>query len=204
MNIQFILIDFENVQPNNLQTLRGREFKVIVFVGATQTKLPTDLACELQTLGSNAQYIRSGGSGRNALDLHIAYHLGRFASAHEGAVFHIISKDTGFDPLIKHLKTQGITCRRWASLGDIPGLKAPSAKATSAMAKVSPGPDIVTRVVDNLAKRGAAKPRTLKTLQSMVKSLMGSQATGEEVARVVSGLERRGVVKILEGKLSYP
>lgn len=50
MKTVFILIDFENVQPGNLALLRGRDFKIMVFLGTTQAKLPTDLACELQAL----------------------------------------------------------------------------------------------------------------------------------------------------------
>ena len=40
MKNDFILIDFENVQPGNLALLRGRDFKIMVFLGATQAKLP--------------------------------------------------------------------------------------------------------------------------------------------------------------------
>jgi hypothetical protein len=42
LKTNIILIDFENVQPSNLAQLRGRDFKIKVFLGAHQTKLPTD------------------------------------------------------------------------------------------------------------------------------------------------------------------
>jgi hypothetical protein len=56
------------------------------------------------------------GNGTNALDFHIAYYIGRLAAKCPDAYFHIISKDTGFDPLIKHLKGQGISCQRSAAV----------------------------------------------------------------------------------------
>src|SRR4029079_18195495 len=104
-----ILIDFENVQPKDLASLRGGPFKTKVFCGANQAKIPFDLAAELQPLGLDAEYVRIRGTGRNALDFHIAYYIGRLSAESPGATFHIVSKDTGFDPLIKHLKTQGIS-----------------------------------------------------------------------------------------------
>jgi len=40
----YIFIDFENVQPKDLALLKGREYKAMIFVGATQAKLPTEFA----------------------------------------------------------------------------------------------------------------------------------------------------------------
>ena len=125
LKTNIILIDFENVQPKDLAQLRGRPFKTKVFCGANQTKVPFDLAAELQPLGPDAEYIRIQGTGPNALDFHIAYYIGRLSAELPGATFHIVSKDKGFDPLIKHLKTQDITCNRLSSLSDIPGLASP-------------------------------------------------------------------------------
>jgi len=72
----YIFIDFENVQPKDLALLRGRDFRVMIFVGATQAKLPTEFAIAVQALGPAAEYVQIEGSGRNALDFHIAYYLG--------------------------------------------------------------------------------------------------------------------------------
>ena len=49
----YVLIDFENVQPKNLELLEGHSFKVLVFVGANQTKVPLKLAKALQAHGKN-------------------------------------------------------------------------------------------------------------------------------------------------------
>lgn len=112
MPTNYVLIDFENVQPRNLEILGKLPFRVLVFVGASQSKVPFDLAASLQALGDRAQYIKVGGSGRNALDFHIAFYIGELAARDPEAWFHIISKDTGFDPLIKHLKTRNIRVQR--------------------------------------------------------------------------------------------
>ena len=203
MKTDFILIDFENVQPDSLALLRGRDFKIMVFLGAAQAKLPTDLACELQALGANAEYIRCAGSGPNALDFHIAYHVGRLAAEHPDADFHIISRDTGFDPLIRHLKTRGTVCHRWASLSSIPGTKSMPAVPAAGPVRATAA-DPVQRVIENLAKRAAARPRTIKRLGSSIRDLLGAETGDAAIAKVVAELEARGVAKVTEGRVSYP
>ena len=44
LRTNYVLIDFENVQPENLDVFSADHFKVIVFVGASQTKVPFDVA----------------------------------------------------------------------------------------------------------------------------------------------------------------
>ena len=51
MVTNYVLIDFENVQPRNLEILASHPFKVLVFVGASQAKIPFELAAAMQQLG---------------------------------------------------------------------------------------------------------------------------------------------------------
>ena len=44
MRINYVLIDLENVQPASLAGLDAEFFKVLIFVGASQTKIPFELA----------------------------------------------------------------------------------------------------------------------------------------------------------------
>ena len=99
MKNNYVLIDYENEQPKNLDILKGHEFSVKVFVGAKQAKLPFELATAMQALGDKAEYIKIDGNGPNALDFHIAFYIGHIVASDREAYFHIISKDTGFDPL---------------------------------------------------------------------------------------------------------
>ncbi len=78
----------------------------MVFIGANQTKVPFEVAQAMQAMGSNAEYVKIAGNGSNALDFHIAFYIGQLAAADPTAFFHIISKDSGFDPLIAHLKIE--------------------------------------------------------------------------------------------------
>ena len=195
LNANIILIDFENVQPKDLAQLRGRPFKTKVFCGANQTKVTLDLAAELQPLGSDAEYIRIQGIGPNALDFHIAYYIGRLSTEFPGASFHIVSKDKGFDPLIKHLKTQNITCQRHASLSGIPGLASP--------APASP-PNRIQRVADSLLNRKDSRPRKLKTLIAYINAQLNDQTTEAAVSEIIARLTHGGMVTLPDGKVTFP
>ncbi|GGZ63895.1 hypothetical protein GCM10008101_16810 [Lysobacter xinjiangensis] len=67
--------------------------------------------------------------------------IGHISAREPGASFVIVSKDTGFDPLIRHLKDRGIACRRIADIpappGATPAIKAPPvAKKSKALTVV--------------------------------------------------------------------
>ena len=128
MQTNYMLIDLENVQPASLAGLDAEFFKVLIFVGASQTKIRFELASVAQKLGDRAAYIKISGNGSNALDFHIAYYIGRLAQQDPTAYFHIISKDTGFDPLIEHLKSQKIGATRSKDISEIPLHKAANSK----------------------------------------------------------------------------
>ena len=217
MKPAYILIDFENVQPDKIGALGDGAFKIKVFVGAKQSRVSFGMASALQALGSAAEYVQISGSGRNALDLHIAYTIGRLSAAEPDTVFHIISKDTDFDPLIAHLKTQKIACHRWAAVTDIPHPRhaappkpAPAPKAAAkpaqkAAPKGAAAPvDRVDKIVDNLEKRVSARPSTLKALTSMIKShFRGVGMTDAEVDGIVDELKKRALIAVKDGKVSY-
>ena len=59
----YVLIGFGKVQPKYLALLNGHQFKVLVFVGANQPKVPFELASALQALDSDAEYGKIAGNG---------------------------------------------------------------------------------------------------------------------------------------------
>lgn len=60
----YVLVDFENVQPPDIALLKDGPFKVKVFLGPNQSKIPVALASALQSLGDNAEYITLDAAGR--------------------------------------------------------------------------------------------------------------------------------------------
>jgi len=194
LKTNFVLVDFENIQPKNMGLLIGAQLKIKVFLGAAQTKIPLEMARAMQMFGPDAEYIQIDGTGRNALDFHIAYYIGRLAAQTPDAHFHIVSKDTGFDPLIKHLKAHEIICQRSKSIADIPLVKIPDTKSSRQK---------VDAVIENLEKRKTSRPRTLKTLRSTVKALFVNQLTEKEIEEIIDQLSNRQAIKIADGKVTY-
>ena len=129
MTDRVLLVDLENVQSVDLGKVpAGAE--VMVFYGITQKTLPAELVVQAQPLGSRLQWIKIAGQGPNALDFHIAYYLGKTFTERRKVQCAVLSKDKGFDPLIRHLHELGHTCRRVASLKDaFPGSAEPAAVA---------------------------------------------------------------------------
>ena len=189
-----MLIDLENVKPQSFELLNEDHFRVMVFVGANQSKVSFDFAESLQRLGNNAEYIRISGNGPNALDFHIAYYIGRLSIEVPDAFFHIISKDTGFDVLVAHLKTRKIYASRVRAIEEIPLLKAANKNTL---------PERMEVVLNRLRQMKLAKPRKVSTLSSTIGSLFQKQLTESEISSLLHELEREGYVKMEGQKVSY-
>jgi hypothetical protein len=190
----YVLIDFESVQTTSLELLTHDHFKVIVFVGVNQGKLPFEVAKSLQQLGSRAEYIKISGSGPNALDFHIAYYIGRLAAEEPSAYFHIISKDKGFDPLIQHLRSKKIFAGRVEIVPDIPVVRLSSCKSPQ---------ERIAIILAKLQQLKAGKPRTIKTLSRTIRSLFQNQLSEAQVEVLVQSLAKQRYLQVAGAKITY-
>ncbi|WP_417914285.1 PIN domain-containing protein [Candidatus Electronema sp. JM] len=208
MKTNYLLIDYENVQVQSIALLKGGEFQVQVFLGPNNTKLPVELVTAMQALGSRAEYIVLETSGSNALDFHIAYYLGVLAAADPAGYFHIISKDTGFDPLIQHLRKRKIFAARSVSIEEMPYFK-PVATATPLQteSKVILTPDLTEEllklVMNDLINRKDKKPRSPKTLRNTIHARCGKDISDTVIDAVWNALVKHGYVKINGEAVTY-
>ena len=99
---KLLLVDFENVQHVDLSRLDDK-FRVTIFVGASQKSVPIELAKNLQNFGNRVDWQKVEGNGSNALDFFIACQLGRVLEMSPQLHCIVLSKDKGFDPLLRHL-----------------------------------------------------------------------------------------------------
>lgn len=191
---KLLLIDYENIQPRNLDALQDEKWLIKVFLGSSQASLPIEKVKALQLFGADVEYIQSDGNGPNAIDFHIAYYLGRLALEHPQARFRVMSKDTGFDPLIRHLKKQGIDCERIDSV---------AATAKQKRTSQEPPSELVERFLEFLRKRSTHRPGTIKRLRGAINAHLGGKLTEAQIDDVLKELETRGVVVEAAGKLTY-
>ena len=98
-----LYIDYENVQNLNLNRISQLNFKIWLFTGISQSRIPIELVKSTQAFGHNLEWLSIDGNGPNALDFHIAYYLGLHTAENPKDEYFILSKDKGFDPLIKHV-----------------------------------------------------------------------------------------------------
>lgn len=206
MKTHYVLIDYENVQVKSLALLKGEHFRVRVFLGPKNLKLHRELVFAMQAFGDRGEYIVLEAHGKDALDFHIAYYLGVLAVADPTGFFHVISKDTGFDPLLQHLKARGVSAARSTSIEAMPCfsqvIDANRAPGERKPKHVSVD-DMIKIAVDDLIKRKAARPRTPKTLWSTIHARCGKELPAADIDAVYEALVKRGYVKVEGAKVTY-
>lgn len=109
-----LLVDYENVPRIDLSDL-NESYRAIVFVGATQQ--PPRAARNKATAHrfKRVTFQRILGSGKNALDFHIAFELGRIYETSRDTICVVVSRDKGFDPLLAYLNSGGLQSYRVGS-----------------------------------------------------------------------------------------
>lgn len=118
MTKKLLLVDLENKHKVDLSAL-DESFRAIIFVGANQSPPKASKKPATAHRFSRVDFLKILGAGKNALDFHIAFELGRtFETAPDTHCF-VLSGDKGFDPLLNHLNTNGMTCRRVESIEEI-------------------------------------------------------------------------------------
>lgn len=196
MKTNYVLIDFENVSPENLDLLDQDWIRVYVFVGKNQTKLPFAVVKAIQKMGDRAQYVEMSGTGHNALDFHIAYYIGRISANDKDAYFHIISNDQGFDPLIAHLKRECVFADRVTEIASIQAL------VQASMISKTPT-ERIAFAKERLSRPNASRPRTRKTLMSHVAAIFLKTLSESDLKSVVDGLLKDGCVRENGKRIKY-
>jgi hypothetical protein len=193
-----ILIDYENVQPPTLDTLfalDGIEIQVYLFTGKNQSKIPRELVQSIQKFGDKLKWVCMEGQGNNALDFHIAYFIGKLSKEIPNVFFHIISKDTGFDPLIETLQNrEKILCKRENDIEEIPLLQ---------VRKMTNITDKSNFIIQQL--KTASHPQKQVKLEHAIKSWLQNSIDDNEIKKIIEILKQQKILSIENtGKVVYP
>ena len=188
-----LLIDFENIQNINLEQIEKFDYRIYLFIGESQNKIPFDLVKSAQKLGDKLQWVKIDGNGANALDFHIAYYLGNQIEKDHNNEYIILSKDKGFDPLVSFITKQNVKCKRINSISEIVPLR-----------KSDNNNEKYIKILENLKKIVKAKrPRKNNTLKQHVKTLFGKTLTDEICNEIIDQLFIKGVISEENGRLIY-
>ena len=166
---KILLIDYENIQNITLEQIEKADYRIYVFIGESQNKIPFDLVKSAQKLGGKLEWIKINGNGSNALDFHVAYYLGNQIERNRDNEYVILSKDKGFDPLVRFITKQNVKCKRINSIIEI-----------SSPQHSKEHNNEYRKVLENLKKIEKVKrPRKRNTLKQHVKSLLGKTLSDE-------------------------
>ena len=215
--VNHVFVDFENVHKVDLAVIGTKSVSFTLLVGPRQTKLDVSLVEKLFEHAVSVQLVRLTSAGRNALDFTLAYYVGRAVAADPTGHFYIISKDTGYDPLIAHLRSSQISAHRHGSFEALPFVgparpAAPAPPATARKAKPQPQAKSVphdlneseTRVLEHFRSHPATRPRTQKTLVRFLVAYLGHKITEADALSLVETLGQAGHLVIGEkGKITY-
>ena len=198
MPTRYLLIDYENVQPADLKGLAPKHLVVLVFVGASQAKLQESLITDLQRM-SEFRVIRISGNGSNALDFHIAHHLGRIGAEDPTAAFVIVSKDKGFDPLLDHLKLRGVRVQRVSCIDEL--VRENTVSETKRSSDASASRNELDLLIARLKNLKDARPKKIDGLQATIKNWI--RGDDQKASNLIARLRERGIVILEDKQISY-
>ena len=196
MKTNYVLIDYENVQPSELEKLAKANSVIYVFLGAAQ-KVDSEYIVRVQAVGG--KFIRVGGQSKNALDLLIAYYIGEHATS--DATFQIVSEDTGYDPLIRHLRERKIEVSRIK--GSSKASVATNGQKKAAAPKKTATTEQFDKLVADLKKRSMARPARLSALLNTIQNLFKPAMNAEQAKRLAEELVAKGHIKVEGAKVTY-
>lgn len=110
------LIDYENL-AQNIQyfitdgiPVKGDE--VIVFFSKSNERFPVSVVVQAQESGISMNFIEAYNGHKNALDFQLSSYLGFLISKYPEKIYHVMSKDKGYDSMIAFWKKQGFNVDR--------------------------------------------------------------------------------------------
>ena len=182
MNRKMLLVDYENVQQIDLSRL-DENYHVVIVTGSGQKNVPVGLVMSAQKLGSRLEWQQVEGSGKNALDFYIAFKLGRLIEKSPGLQCIVLSKDKGFDPLIRFINKNGMKCERINSIVELEHKKTMSGESN------------YKRVLELLGKIDKkARPRKRATLSQHISSLFQKKLSQGEIDNIIELLVKNKMI----------
>jgi hypothetical protein len=204
--MKYILIDFENVQPTSLEILKNQNCKVIIFIGKNQNKIPIKLTVSMQELGDNGRYVITNHTGKNSLDFHIAYYIGKLITENvkNKVSFCLISKDKGYDGLISFLKSNKVAISRFLSVNDV----FDSTIFRTTKNKVVPNYSnklLVEKVIDYFKNSIRSKPNKEIGLMNLIRSsILKNTTTDIECKKILTQMKTEKLIDIdRNGNIKY-
>jgi hypothetical protein len=205
MENNVIFVDLENLQYIDKNIVETNT-EIIVMVGMTQSNTAINFIKEYIDNVSSIRIIKVKAQGNNALDFFIPFYLGKYLERKNNRNKHyiIISKDDGYDALIKHLKENKINIEKKEykksdekKIKELPEVK----NKILINSKIS---DKIKNVLDQIKREKGPKPSTLKGLKKRIKKIFSNSISDKEIVEIINSLRNNDNISITnKDKISY-
>ena len=186
----YVFVDFENVRETDLDRIAGKPVQVRLILGERHKSLPLKVVKLIQIYAEQVRLVETALNGKNALDFVLAYEIGVESEKDPTGYFHVLSRDKGFDALIRHLKGKDIFAARHTAFGEIPVLMnlAERSKLLAAHFKANQ----------------ASRPKKRKALEALIQAAFGKALSNAEVEETIQGLVAEKIMALSEkGEVAY-
>lgn len=188
--INYIFIDFENVQETDWDRIVGKPAMVTLVMGEQHKYIPVAVVRKMLKCAGQAQLIETKRTGKNAADFVLAQLIGEQKKSDPHGYFHVISNDKGFDALIEHLQANDILAARRASFSEIPVLMNTAERVRYLTAGFKTHPE--------------NRPGKRLKLESQIQAKFGKALSPDEVTATIDGLIAKKVISVSEkGAVEY-
>lgn len=216
-----IFIDFENVHKVDLSLIGEKYVDLTLLLGPNHKKLESELVEKMLQHAHSVHLVRLTESGSNALDFALAYYVGHAAARDPAGVFHIISGDKGYDPLVTHLRRIHVKAYRHADFASLKTLLNPLAETPPIpstptgkpeLQPTAPPPKLASPFLDELATRALEhlrshpnnRPTKEATLARHLKALPGTKPSDADICGIIDDLRANGHIAITKkGAVTY-
>lgn len=184
-----VLLDYENVQPTEVQlrALVPDASQVWVFHGPHQRQVEERFA----SFGADVTAVPISKTGKNALDFHLSFCMGYIASRNHASAMVVVANDKGYEPMLEHARSMGFVVRQVGHGQAKPAAPVKAASAATPAAKKAP------------AKKAAAKKAPAKKAagkQPAVKQAPGKKAVAKKAAAAVPAARKAPAKKVAPAK----
>lgn len=192
---RILFVDYENVQQIDLDFIKKEDLSTMIFVGKSQKKIPFEVVQKAQQLGRLITWYQIEGQGSNALDFHIAFLLGKLTAEDNGksTEYIILSKDKGFDPLLRYLQKEKYNCHRINSLLELQNANLDTYSNKNL--------EKALEILGKIAKQ--KRPRNRNTLLKYIQNILGNKTPAKETATVIDRMFIDGKLTEHNNRLTY-
>ncbi|HWN97159.1 MAG TPA: PIN domain-containing protein [Methylomirabilota bacterium] len=188
--INYVFIDFENIQETELDRIANKPVKVALILGERHKLLPLSLVKLIQKYAAQVRLVETNLNGKNALDFVLACEIGAEAERDRSGYFHVLSRDKGFDAMIRHLKSKDVLAARHTAFSEIPVLMNAAERIKS----------LASRFKGN----GTNRPLKRNTLESQIQAVFGKTLSPGEIEDTVQGLITEKIIVLSpKGEVAY-